>query len=110
MSAIEALLTERLTAAFAAVAGTPTDPVVRASAHADFQADGALAVARTLGRPPRAVATDVLAAADLAGIAGAEVSGPGFINLTVDDALLTRLVAQRAADPRLGVARTATPR
>jgi arginyl-tRNA synthetase len=109
MSAIEALLTERLTAAFTAVAGTPTDPVVRASAHADFQADGALAVARTLGRPPRAVATDVLAAADLAGIASAEVSGPGFINLTVDDALLTRLVAQRAADPRLGVARTATP-
>jgi arginyl-tRNA synthetase len=109
MTAIETLLHERLSAAFATVTGTATNPAVRASAHADFQADGALAVARSLGLPPRTVAARVLAAADLTGLASAEVSGPGFVNLTVDDALLTRLLAEQATDPRLGVARTAAP-
>jgi arginyl-tRNA synthetase len=42
-----------LSAAFAAVAGRPVDPVVRASDRADAQANGALALAKELGRPPR---------------------------------------------------------
>ncbi|MDY7088364.1 MAG: arginine--tRNA ligase [Actinomycetota bacterium] len=85
---LETLLAARLAAAFAAVAGEPVDPAVRASQHADFQSGAALALARRLGRPPRQVAADVLAAADLSGLATAELSGPGFLNLTVDDAVL----------------------
>jgi arginyl-tRNA synthetase len=76
---LEQLLTDRLSAAFEAVAGRRVDPVVRRSQHADFQADGALPLARTLGRPPRDIAAAVVARADLAGLVGSvEISGPGL--------------------------------
>src|SRR5690242_15610803 len=103
---LEVLLGERLAAAFAAVGGVAVDPVVRRSQHADFQSDAALGLARRLGRPPREVATEVLRLAD---VEGAEVSGPGFINLTVPDATLSQLVATMAADERLGVPVSAAP-
>jgi arginyl-tRNA synthetase len=90
---LEVLLSERLGAAFAAVAGRPVDPAVRRSQHADFQSGAALTLARQLGRAPREIASDVVTRADLAGVAVAEVSGPGFLNLTVGDGFLAELVA-----------------
>ncbi|MFC4144638.1 arginine--tRNA ligase [Micromonospora mangrovi] len=107
---LEKLLTDRLAPAFSAVAGGPVDPVVRRSQRADFQSDAALALARRLGRPPRAIAEEVLARAELDDLcAAAEVSGPGFINLTVADGTLAGLVSALAVDPRLGVPVTAEP-
>ncbi|MFI6130101.1 arginine--tRNA ligase [Micromonospora sp. NPDC051141] len=107
---LEKLLTDRLAPAFAAVAGRPVDPVVRRSQHADFQSDAALALARQLGRPPRAIAEEVRERAELADLcASVEVSGPGFLNLTVADRALGALVAALAADPRLGVPVVAGP-
>ncbi|MGY0006932.1 arginine--tRNA ligase [Micromonospora sp. I033] len=107
---LEKLLTDRLAPAFATVAGEPVDPVVRRSQRADFQSDAALALARRIGRPPRAVATEVLERAELADLcSAAEVSGPGFLNLTVADEALARLVSALAADPRLGVREAAAP-
>ena len=47
------------------------DPVVRPSDRADAQANGALALAKRLGRNPREVAADIVAAADLDGVASA---------------------------------------
>jgi len=88
---LEVLLSERLGAAFGAVAGEPVDPAVRRSQHADFQSGAALTLARRLDRSPREIASAVAARADLAGLAVAEVSGPGFLNLTVDDHFLARL-------------------
>jgi arginyl-tRNA synthetase len=101
------LLADRLAAAFQAVAGVPVDPVVRASQHADFQSGAALALARPAGRPPREIAAGVAAEADLAGLAVVEVSGPGFLNLTVADELIARSVD--ALDDRLGVPPVAAP-
>lgn len=106
---LEKLLTDRLAPAFKSVAGVPVDPVVRRSQRADFQSDAALALARRLGRPPREIAAAVLAHADLADLGTAEVSGPGFLNLTVADPALGGLVSALAADPRLGVPEAATP-
>ncbi|MEV4384197.1 arginine--tRNA ligase [Micromonospora sp. NPDC049580] len=107
---LEKLLTDRLAPAFATVAGVPVDPVVRRSPRADFQSDAALALARRLGRPPRDVAAEVLQYADLADVCSvAEVSGPGFLNLTVADAVLAGLVSALATDPRLGVPVAAEP-
>jgi arginyl-tRNA synthetase len=107
---LEKLLTDRLAPAFSAVAGGPVDPVVRRSQRADFQSDAALALARRLGRPPRAIAEEVLARAELDDLcAAAEVSGPGFLNLTVADPALARMVSDLAADPRLGVPATDAP-
>ncbi|SCE72169.1 arginyl-tRNA synthetase [Micromonospora viridifaciens] len=107
---LEKLLTDRLAPAFETVAGLPVDPVVRRSQRADFQSDAALALARRLGRPPRAIAAEVLERAELADLcAAAEVSGPGFLNLTVADSALGGLVSALATDPRLGVPETAAP-
>ena len=99
------MLTDRLAEAFAVVAGeSGVDPVVRPSDRADAQANGALALAKRLGRSPREVAADVVAAADLDGIAAPEIAGPGFINLTVDASLLTSMLGDVSTDDRLGIA------
>src|SRR6476659_9703488 len=104
------LLEERLAAAFAAVAGRPVDPVVRASDRADAQANGALALAKEMGRPPRELAQAVIEAADLSSICrNVELAGPGFINLTFDEGYLARTVAAAAIDPRLGLPRADDP-
>ena len=72
------------------MAGSAVDPVVRQSQHADFQSGAALALARRLGRPPRAIATAVAGQADLAGLAAVGVSGPDLyarlgVTLTAGD-------------------------
>jgi arginyl-tRNA synthetase len=97
---LEQLLHDRLAPAFAVVAGTPVDPVIRSSPHADFQSGAALALARTLGRPAREIAAEVAAEADLQGIAEITVSGPGFLNLTLtDDVIATLLVESKHVKP-----------
>ncbi|MER5608851.1 arginine--tRNA ligase [Micromonospora tulbaghiae] len=107
---LESLLTDRLAPAFAAVAGGPVDPAVRRSQHADFQSDAALGLARRLGRPPREIAAEVRDRAALGDLCAAvEVSGPGFLNLTVAGHALGGLVSVMAADPRLGVPPVAEP-
>ncbi|TDC64389.1 arginine--tRNA ligase [Micromonospora sp. KC207] len=107
---LEKLLADRLAQAFSAMAGGPVDPVVRRSQHADYQSDAALALARRLGRPPRDIATEVLDRVELTDLCAAvEVSGPGFINLTVAEQALGTLLARMATDPRLGVAVSAAP-
>jgi len=104
MATLEDLLHDRLAPAFEAVAGARVDPSLRRSQHADFQADAALALAKRLGRPPREIAAAVLDAARLDGlVASAEISGPGFINLTLADAALGPLLAAMSQDERLGV-------
>lgn len=80
------------------------DPVLRESDRADFQVNGAMALAKRLGRNPRDVAEEIVATTDLSGlISSTEIAGPGFINLTVsNDALVEQLVAM-GDDEALGV-------
>jgi arginyl-tRNA synthetase len=75
------------------------DPLVRRSDHADFQSNVSLSLAKKAGRKPRELAEQL--AAELG--SSAEISGPGFINLTVSDESVWRQVAARLADERLGV-------
>ncbi|GAA0431915.1 arginine--tRNA ligase [Actinoplanes capillaceus] len=107
---LEALLHDRLAPAFAAVAGTPVDPAVRSSPHADLQSGAALALAGRLHRPPREIAAEVAAAADLTPIAEVTVSGPGFLNLTVADDWIATALDSIAGDPRLGVPPVTDPK
>jgi arginyl-tRNA synthetase len=107
VTTLTAALEERVCAAIARVlpdeAGA--DPLVRPSEHADFQANGVLPLARKLRTNPRELAARVAEALppdEL--IARVEVSGPGFLNLTVTDRAVLRQAGARLADPRLGVA------
>src|ERR1700722_14663117 len=104
------VILERLKAAFDTVR-PGADPVLRVSDRADYQANGALALAKELGGSnPRSVAEEVVAAAVLDDVCSAvEISGPGFINLTLSDEFVAGLVASLSRDPRLGVAPVASP-
>ena len=80
------------------------DPLIRPSQFADFQANVALPLGKQLGRAPREVAADL--ASQLAGsgvLANAEVSGPGFVNLTLADDWIAGQASSLLDDPRLGV-------
>ncbi|EMF00306.1 arginine--tRNA ligase [Streptomyces mobaraensis NBRC 13819 = DSM 40847] len=80
------------------------DPLLRRSDRADFQANGMLALAKKLKGNPRELAGKVvenLPADEL--IADVEVSGPGFLNVTLTDGAILRTLAARYADDRLGV-------
>ncbi|MFJ3201655.1 arginine--tRNA ligase [Streptomyces sp. NPDC086989] len=80
------------------------DPLLRRSDRADFQANGILALAKKAKANPRELATtvvDSLASGDL--IKEIEVSGPGFLNITVSDRAIIETLAARAGDDRLGV-------
>jgi arginyl-tRNA synthetase len=114
MSSIDPLipLRDRVLAAARSVLGDDAgaDAALHRSQHADYQADLALALARRLKKNPREVAAAIaakLTADDV--IAAVEVSGPGFINLTLQPVYLARLLETMSADTRLGVARAARP-
>ncbi len=103
------ILVERLARSFnRLLAGS--DPVLRTSDRADFQANGVMAVAKSLGRPPREVAAEIAASGDLDGVATIEVAGPGFLNITLDPAFLAARLTALLTDERLGLALVASPK
>ena len=108
MSTTYETLQRALARAFDALA-PGTDPVLRLSEHGDYQANGVMGLAKTLGRPPREVAAEIVAQLDLEGLASVEIAGPGFLNLTVSPALLDAQLRALLDDPRLGVALAASP-
>lgn len=81
-----------------------TDPMIRPSKHADYQANLAMGLAKSLGRKnPREVATAIVQHLDFTGaLERAEVAGPGFINLWVSCRALDREL-NRAASGDLGL-------
>lgn len=98
-------------AAQASTADRPLDPQLAPASKpefGDFQANGALPLARPLGLPPRQIAQAIVArlAADPAFTVlclEPVIAGPGFINLALRPERLTAEVAARLGDPRLGV-------
>ena len=85
------LLSDRLDDAFGAAGAARASAIVGPATkpeYGDYQANGAMAAAKRLGVKPLDLAERVIAAARLDGIAAGSVTGPGFISLTVDRALL----------------------
>ncbi|HET7304669.1 MAG TPA: arginine--tRNA ligase, partial [Segeticoccus sp.] len=103
----QAILTDRVQAAIGAALGpelADADPVIRPSQFADYQANAALALAKRVGRPPRDLAAAI--AEHLAGdevCASAEVSGPGFLNITLRDSWIAGAAGALGRDDRVGV-------
>ena len=80
------------------------DPVVRRSEHADFQSNAALSLAKRTRTKPADLAARIAAALPTG--MTVEVSGPGFLNLTIADDTIWSQVAQRLDHPQLGVRTT----
>jgi arginyl-tRNA synthetase len=80
------------------------DPVLRPSERADFQANGALGLAKVLGQSPREVASLVVATLDISDLGEIEIAGPGFINIRVDAAVMGERLRLLLDDERLGSA------
>jgi arginyl-tRNA synthetase len=92
----------RLQGAFdVVVAGA--DPVLRKSDRSDFQSNGVMGLAKSVGRPPREVAEQIVAALDFQGIATVEIAGPGFLNISLEPAFLDGQLNALVADDRLGI-------
>ncbi len=78
---------------------------------ADFQCNGALAVAKQAKANPRDVATRVTG--HLSGdtrLKSVDIAGPGFLNFVLADAALSARANAVAADPRLGAPAVAAKR
>jgi arginyl-tRNA synthetase len=80
------------------------DPLVRRSDRTDYQSNAALGLAKQAGLAPRDLARSLLDALDSPDL-HVELSGPGFLNITLADRALWHAVAARLDDGRLGVGR-----
>jgi arginyl-tRNA synthetase len=96
-------LRSRLQSAFDALE-VGADPALRTSDRSDYQANGVMALAKRLGRPPREVAEAVVVALDVDGMASVEIAGPGFLNLTLATPFLNDQLRALRDDSRLGIA------
>ena len=107
------VLAARVQDALAAAFGpsyADTDPVIRPSQFADLQANVALPLAKKLGRKPREVAGEIVERLEVDDLTSkVEVSGPGFINITLKDAWIAEQAQQVLQDERLGVPRVEHP-
>ena len=88
--------------------GGDIDAVVRPSDHADAQINGALPLAKQLGCNPRDLATEIVGSGKLGDLcSGAEVAGPGFINVTFSNSVINSLLTEVANDEHLGLRQAA---
>ncbi|MFT5634934.1 MAG: arginyl-tRNA synthetase [Cognaticolwellia sp.] len=111
---ISNILSEKVKLAMTA-AGLPegTNPAISLSSRAnfgDYQANGVMGAAKKLKTNPRELATKVVDALDLTGIAEKiELAGPGFINIHLDKNWLAEQLNQISNDENLGVNQSEKP-
>ncbi len=78
----------------------------------DYQANCAMPLGKRLGKPPRDIATQLIAALEINDFCEpAEIAGPGFINLRIKDKWLSEQISATSGDTeRLGVSSATSPR
>jgi arginyl-tRNA synthetase len=84
-----------------------TDPMLRPSEFADYQANVALGLKKALGgKPPREIAGSIVQALQADDcLEKVEIAGPGFINLTLKNEFLASELTRVARDEALGFTR-----
>lgn len=77
----------------------------------DFQANCAMPLAKKIGKSPRDIAAELVAALDVSDLCDdPEIAGPGFINLKLKDDWITEQINAVAGCDRLGATETSNPR
>lgn len=111
---IRELLNQRVLNAMQAC-GVPADcPALIApgkkAGFGDYQANCAMGAAKQMGKNPRELASQIVAALDLQGIANkVEIAGPGFINIDLDPHWLGENLAKAQLDTRLDIPQINSP-
>jgi arginyl-tRNA synthetase len=100
------LFSEALVAAFGnELAGV--DPLVNPTNNpkfGDYQSNIALPLAKKLGKPPRAIAQEIINHLNLGDLGeNPEIAGAGFINITLKPSYLEKQLNTIQSDPRLGI-------
>ena len=107
MSSLASLLSSRVQA----VAGF--DPELRPATRPQFghyQSNVALRLANSEGKPPREIATRLVAQLEIADLCEPpEIAGPGFINFRLRADVLAQAASDQLADPYVGVPQTSDP-
>jgi arginyl-tRNA synthetase len=104
VSQVDTLREEIARAARAIGAPDDTAPILerpRDPSHGDWATNVAMTLARPLGRKPREIAEQLVAAMDLpsVGVTAADIAGPGFLNFRLDPGFLARGLLPILADP-----------
>ena len=88
-----------------------TDPMLRPSEFADYQANVALGLKKALGgTPPREIAARIIEQLQAEHcVEKAEIAGPGFINLTLKNQFLASELERVAKDETLAIVRPERP-
>ena len=104
---IRAQLESRISQALTVAVGADSPAIVQPSANptfGDYQANGVMAAAKRAKRNPRELATQVMETLNLSDLADSvEIAGPGFINITLNPAVLAEAVMRADEDARLDV-------
>lgn len=101
-----AVTDETQRADFADAVRPATDPK-----FGDYQANGAMALAKAAKRNPREIAQQIAAAVDLEPMAGPpELAGPGFLNVRVHRSAIEATLKNLLNDERLGLETPTEPR
>jgi len=98
-------LESRLSCALEAVLGEPSTANITPAADlrfGDYQSNSAMVLAKKQKTNPRALAEQILAAVEIAGLATAKIDGPGFINFTILPEAYATHAESLLSDPRLG--------
>jgi arginyl-tRNA synthetase len=98
-------LESRLSCALEAVLGEPSAANITPAADlrfGDYQSNSAMVIAKKQKTNPRALAEQILAAVEIAGLATAKIDGPGFINFTILPEAYATHAESLLSDPRLG--------
>ncbi|MBS4773715.1 MAG: arginine--tRNA ligase [Proteobacteria bacterium] len=111
---LENIINQKMSAAFKTLGLDEKYAFVKVSDRpdlSDFQCNGALALAKSERKNPREIATRIMSELEKdSDFANISIDGPGFINLSLNDALIAANMDEISADRRFGVSCVAEPK
>ena len=116
MSSIVLLLKQKFQASVISTLGTEItlpEPLLVAASNSkfgDYQSNLPLSLAKTLGKPPRKVAEEIVENLELGDICEVSIAGAGFINFTLKPSFLEAQLQQIYGNDRLGIAPVKEPK